>query len=416
AQHRLLVVPHVPGKAQARLPHRQIIGNLAVRRKQWVREIHAVGGLRRIDDRIGEDLAFPAQTVVERQIRQHLELVLDKERIVLVRDFGEAGRRSAAQAGAAALQVQEQRTTREGGSGGAIARTRDDGAVAATRRGRTEAAGRRRRRVAQEAGHAVEDVAAGEETAEHLAVVAVQPLAAELDVVLAGEDGVVVTDLRAPEQLINRGLQEERRSETERGGESHRGVSRNIRIDRGAAAVFARVAEVPFVDLRLGDGGEQVEVEAVDERRRAFDAVGRVAVGRNVEGLVLVARTVEVVRRAHLVVLSHVPVVLGEHSRVANLVVDRLALVLIAGGFEEVEQRDALAFGVAVNQRLVGRDRRRRHGTRSQRRAQVVAPQVFEDLLDRGEAEHFVLHNGPADGAAELLAAEVLERLAIRRV
>src|SRR5919107_1004509 len=72
------------------------------------------------------------------------------------------------------------------------------------------------RGVAQEARHAVEDVAPLEEAAEDLRVAAVQPLAAELRRVVAGDDRDVVLELRAPEGLVHVGAEEEGVAEAER--------------------------------------------------------------------------------------------------------------------------------------------------------------------------------------------------------
>ncbi len=76
--------------------------------------------------------------------------------------------------------------------------------------------------------NAVEDVTPGEEATKHLIVQRVQPLAAEFERVIAGNDREIVLYVRAPQQLIDGRLQEERISEAESGCESHRCVRRNV--------------------------------------------------------------------------------------------------------------------------------------------------------------------------------------------
>src|SRR5205085_9763561 len=115
--------------------------------------------------------------------------------------------------------------------------------------------------------------------------------------------------------------------------------------------------EVRLVDLRRREGGEEVRVEGV-YLRRPFGAVGRVAVGRHVEGLVGVLRVVEVVREREPVVLRQVPVHLAEEGGVAYGALDGLPLVLAARRLEEADEREALAVGVRVDERLAGRDGR----------------------------------------------------------
>src|SRR5215510_8249506 len=85
------------------------------------------------------------------------------------------------------------------------------------------------RGVVQEAQHRVKDVASGKEPAEHLSVVAVHELAAELDGVLAREDGKVVPDLIALEHFVDLRFKEEGRAKAESCGKSHGSICRDIR-------------------------------------------------------------------------------------------------------------------------------------------------------------------------------------------
>ena len=105
------------------------------------------------------------------------------------------------------------------------ARERSAGVEALSRSG-PESVGGCRRGIAQEANSAVEDVASGEESTEHLGVVCVQPITAKLEIVFAANEGEVVPQLRAPDCLVNVGFQEKRIADAERGREPHRRVRR----------------------------------------------------------------------------------------------------------------------------------------------------------------------------------------------
>ena len=76
----------------------------------------------------------------------------------------------------------------------------------------------------EESDWAVENVLAGEEASEDLRVPAVEPFTADLPGVLAGNQGKIVANTRAPENFIDGRLEEKRLAEPERGGEAHRGV------------------------------------------------------------------------------------------------------------------------------------------------------------------------------------------------
>ena len=161
---------------------------------------------------------------------------------------------------------------------------------------------------------------------------------------------------------------------------------------------------------------EQVHVEDVD-LRRTLGAVRRVAVGGDVERLVLVLREVEVVRGRQRVLGRHVPIDLAEQRVVVDGVLHRLPFVLPAGRAEEIQQREALTVGAAVDQRFVGADRRRAdRARRADRLRQVGALQVLADTLEGEEVERLVLRQRTADRAAELFAMEIGERLAVRRL
>ena len=189
----------------------------AVRRKPRIAEERGEGGRRWID-RVGHRLRVPAQAVVQGQTVPGLPAVLHEERDLVVVDVGGASLVARDAVGAAALQVEEQRAA---GRGRPCRTARGSGHVAAVRAAdgvRSEPARRRGRCVAQEPVDAVEQVPALEEAAKDLIVVRVQPLAAGLDRVLAGDDREVVLELKALDQLVDVGRQEERVAESERRG------------------------------------------------------------------------------------------------------------------------------------------------------------------------------------------------------
>src|SRR5439155_21749635 len=82
----------VPGKAQARLKHLFLIVNRPIGWKKRIAQIRTVSRLRGIQSGIGEDLRFPAETVIERKILRRLPTVLQKQAVILVLDRGRAGR------------------------------------------------------------------------------------------------------------------------------------------------------------------------------------------------------------------------------------------------------------------------------------------------------------------------------------
>src|SRR5262249_17576517 len=156
---------------------------------------------------------------------------------------------------------------------------------------------------------------------------------------------------------------------------------------------------------------EEVEVHGVD-LGSAFNSVRRGAVSRNVEGLVRIVGAIEVVRRAQAVCRVHIPVVLTEDGGVVNLVFHRQAFVLIAGALKEVEQSDALAFGISSNQSVTTSD----HWSTcacAQWSAQIRPIEVFQNLLNGAEEEHLLLNDWTTDRSTKLLAVKVLQRLAV---
>ncbi len=76
--------------------------------------------------------------------------------------------------------------------------------------------------------YTVEDVAAGEESAEDLGVVRVQPVAAKLEIMFSVNNGEIVAELRAPNRFVNVWIEEERIAESEGGPESHSCVRWNL--------------------------------------------------------------------------------------------------------------------------------------------------------------------------------------------
>ncbi len=148
--------------------------------------------------------------------------------------------------------------------------------------------------------------------------------------------------------------------------------------------------------------------------RRSLDSVRRIAVGRHIEGLVGVFRIVEIVGERKLVFLIYVPVESGQRGRVPNGMLDGLAVVLPHASLQEVQERDSLAFRAAVYYGIIDSHHGIRYGARrSERRAQIGAGQLRENLFKGSENEHLVLHDGPAHRAAKLVAAEIGQGLSV---
>src|SRR6266508_814862 len=195
---------------------------------------------------------------------------------------------------------------------------------------------------------AVEDVAAVEEAAEDLRVVAVRPIASRLDRMVAGDDREVVAYLEALEEFVNIRPQEERVAETERRGEAHRRVGGHVRLGGRARTVFAEVSDVKLVQLGRRKRRENVGVEGVN-LAWAFSAVRRRAVSRHVEGLVLLFRAQEAVGEGQRVGLGQRVSELAEERRGVDRFLDRRPFVLLARGLDEVEQRESLAISARAD-------------------------------------------------------------------
>ena len=83
---------------------------------------------------------------------------------------------------------------------------------------------------------------------------------------------------------------------------------------------------------------------------RAFDAVGRRAVGGDIKGLVGVPRIVEVIRSEELVLRVEVVVPAAEESAVFDLVILPVAPSFsLKLDFVEVDQHQPLAIAVGIN-------------------------------------------------------------------
>ena len=138
-----------------------------------------------------------------------------------------------------------------------------------------------------------------------------------------------------------------------------------------------------LVQLVGGHRGEQIDVQHTD-LRWSFDSISGIAVGRDVKRLVRVPGIVEVVGRGQIAGARDIPIQLRQQRVVVDAVVDRLAFLLVAACPEKPEERHSLAVRAAVDQRLVGRKRRRADRTRcTDRLRQVGTPQVLADAFER---------------------------------
>src|SRR5216684_8842864 len=196
----------------------------------------------------------------------------------------------------------------------------------------------------EETSHAVENVAACEKATENLGIAAVNPLAADLKGVLALDDGEVVTNVGAIEELVNGGLEKERLAETEVGGKTHSGIRDAGRADGAARTGFASISEMGLVEHAVGKCAEPVGADGLDFGG-AFNAVGGGAVGGDVESLIGVFGPVEIVGAENLILGVQVVVDTTEDGSVANGVVDNFAFVLFEIGLKEIEKRKTLAIG-----------------------------------------------------------------------
>src|SRR5262249_24191564 len=95
----------------------------------------------------------------------------------------------------------------------------------------------------------------------------------------------------------------------------------------------------------------------------------------------------------------------------------RLTVIMFHTVLQEIKERNALAFRAGVDHSVIDTDDRAGDGTSGlERHAQIRAGQLRDNLFKRSEEEHLVLHDGPADRSAELIAAEILKRFSIRCV
>ena len=231
----------------------------------------------------------------------------------------------------------------------------------------------------------------------------------------AGHQRQVVLELRPPDQLVDVGLQEERIAESERRREPDARIGSQVRAGGGPRPGLARIRQVRLVQAGRRNRGEPIDVADVDARGIPLDAVGGVAVAGDVEGLVLLARVVEVPGGRQVVARVHCHIDLAENGGGVHRMRDRQPFLLTEPRGEETQEGQPLAVAVPVDQGLVRRQRRRLYRTRrvTDDPAQVGPLEVAGDAFDGNEIERLVLSQRPADRAAELLAMKILERAAI---
>ncbi len=93
---------------------------------------------------------------------------------------------------------------------------------------------------------------------------------------------------------------------------------------------------------------------------------------------------------------------------------DGLAVVLPHAVLQKVEECHPLTFGAGADHSVVGsHDRICHRARRSERRAQIGAGQVCENLFKSSEKEHLVLDDGPAHRSPKLVAAEIGQGLSV---
>ena len=99
-----------------------------------------------------------------------------------------------------------------------------------------------------------------------------------------------------------------------------------------------------------GERREQVRVQHVDAGGIAFGAVGRRAVGGDVECFVFFARMIEIVGGRQPRRRAEIHVAFQQHRDRLDRVIDRLPFVLVEARLKEIEQRQTLAIGLGVDQ------------------------------------------------------------------
>src|SRR5689334_24624109 len=130
-------------------------------------------------------------------------------------------------------------------------------------------------------------------------------------------------------------------------------------------------------------------------------------------------RVVVVVRSEDLVLGIQVVVNPAKDRPIPDCMVYSRAIRLVEGRLHKVHQRHSLAIRRSQDGAICRRSPIESDvgGTgRAQGSAQIVACQVFSNPLSRGEKKQLLPGDGAANAAAELIAAEILQRLAIRSV
>src|SRR5688572_17410127 len=114
-------------------------------------------------------------------------------------------------------------------------------------------------------------------------------------------------------------------------------------------------------------------------------------------------------RKGEAVVLGEIHINLAQQSVVADTMTYRKSFLLIASCPHEINQSEALAVSVAVNECFVRQDRRALNWTRSCAKldAQVGTRKSLENILAREKEERFVPLDGSTHGPAKLLPAKI---------
>src|SRR5207249_4427703 len=205
---------------------------------------------------------------------------------------------------------------------------------------------------------AIEKVQAVEEAAKNLSVIAVEPLAAKFDGVLAVDDGEVVSYVATPKDFVYFGLEEEGLTEPESEGRwaVHRAdirVWHGRRIGRVARPIFARVSKMCFVEFAARNGAKPVCIDGLDFRR-SFDAIRGCPVGRHIKRLVRIFRVVEVVGPENLVLGIQVIVDPAKDRTIAYCMIYRRAIIFIERALREIQKRYSLTVRISQNLRVGG--------------------------------------------------------------
>ena len=384
ADDRAPVTLGIPGEPDPGLEHLPVRRDGAVRgeglrargRGHRLADERCVEDLARRGDHVGLLLALPAQPVLDGQVAAGLPLVLDEERDARLRDVLRARLFDAQPADARLLQVQKDgaRDARPAGAGPGLG----GGAVRALHVLRVP-------RVVQEAVGGAEDVTAVGEAEEGLHALDRVELAADLERVPPLDDGQVVVELDP--LVVVRNRDEERLAEAVAAAEVEGGVGQRpvLAVDE-RAAVRTRPVLPGELETELVEDHRR---EARDERTAAgmrvvlLDRVRAAAPGVDVERPVLLLGPGVVVAQGQEVVGIELPVDLGQqHPRVVGAI-DGAVLVGAAEAGKVVDDPRLDAGGIGL---LGG--------------AAVL-------VIEGHEVERLVLLEGPAEGEAELLLAEI---------